>query len=163
MPVSSLPEEFALRLAELPEFAPPQALRERIMHRLAPPARRRWPLPAALAAAAVLALAMLLAPRLQGPDTAPPVVASADPVAASQARSRALEADLAATPRDDAAGGSAGILAAEAELARVDLALQSAYDRNAPATELEPLWRQRTDLLGMLVAAYRNPASLVRI
>ena len=163
MSASSLPEEVAMRLSDLPEFSPPAALRERILERLAPPARRNWPLPAALAAAAVLALAMLLAPGLERPGADPSTVAAADPVAASQARSRALEADLAATRRDGSSGGSAGILAAEAELARVDLALQSAYDRNAPATELEPLWRQRTDLLGALLAAYRNPESLVRI
>ena len=163
MSVSSLPERYGLRLSELPEFAPPEALRERILAQLQAPVRSRWRLPAALAAAAVLGLALVFAPRPDAPTVSSPARAGADPVAASLARSRALEADLAATPRGVAAAGSAGILAAEAELARVDLALQSAYDRNAPAAELEPLWRQRTELLGALVAAYRNPESLVRI
>ena len=163
MSVSSLPEHYARHLAELPEFAPPDALRERIMGVLATSGSSRWRLPATLAAAAVLAGVLVLAPRPEAPTGSTPAPAGGDPVAASLARSRALEADLAATPRGVAAAGNAGILAAEAELARVDLALQSAYDRNAPAAELEPLWRQRTDLLGTLVAAYRNPEFLVRI
>ena len=160
MSVSTLPEPLAMRLSELPEFTPPEALRDRVLARLARPAPRRWLVPAALAAAAVLA-AVLLVPRQETPANAPAGLARPDVVADAQARSRALESDLAAARRGEHA--TAGVLAAEAELARVDLALQSAYDRNAPAAELEPLWRLRTDLLGALVAAYRNPESLVRI
>ena len=159
MSVSTLPESYAMRLSELPEFTPSEDLRERILARVATPTARRWKVAASLAAAAVLA-GVLLAPRPEAPGPAHGL-ALPDAVADTQARSRALESHLALTPRSEHA--SAGVLAAEAELARVDLALQSAYDRNAPAAELEPLWRLRTDLLGALVTAYRNPESLVRI
>lgn len=162
MPVSSLPEGLALRLADLPAFSPPDSLRERIVALHALRTRRRWLLPAALAAGLVLAF-VAVTPRVGAPSVAraPRPLAPVDAVTDTQARSRALEADLAAAPRGDNA--SAAILAAESELARVDLALQSAYDRRATAVELERLWLARTELLSTLVAAYRHPDAVVRI
>jgi hypothetical protein len=60
-----------------------------------------------------------------------------------QARAQALEIQLNAL----AARGDANGLV-DAELVRIDAALQAAYDRGAPANEVTPLWKQRSELLG---------------
>jgi hypothetical protein len=49
------------------------------------------------------------------------------------------------------------------ELARVDFALQSAYDRGADKSELAPLWKQRSELLSVLLAARQQKLALTRI
>jgi hypothetical protein len=51
----------------------------------------------------------------------------------------------------------------EAELARVDHALQAAYDRGARKNELLPLWKQRSDLLSLLLAVRQQQLALTRI
>lgn len=148
-----VPEALRAKLAQLPEFAPPPALWLRIaQERALRRSRRPWLLPAALAAGFALA-AWLGAGLVQRPDDAG--------LAPFVAQSRALEAELLRARSD--AGAHAALVAVESELARVDAALQAAYDRGAPAAELEQLWQERTAMLRTLVAAYRSPASVVRI
>jgi hypothetical protein len=77
-----------------------------------------------------------------------------------QARAQALELQLndALAQRDLPMSGDT-----EEELERVDLALQSAYDRGANKTELVPLWKQRSELLSLLLAARQQQLALTRI
>jgi len=75
-----------------------------------------------------------------------------------QARAQALEVQLnAVAARNDNNG------VVDAELARIDAALQSAYDRGAATNELVPLWKQRSDLLGALLTARQQQVTLTRI
>lgn len=75
-----------------------------------------------------------------------------------QARAQALEIQLnALAARGDANGF------VDAELVRIDAALQAAYDRGAPVNEVTPLWKQRSDLLGALLAARQRQVTLTRI
>jgi hypothetical protein len=79
-----------------------------------------------------------------------------------QARAQALEIQLneatAAAPTKTPSTSDA-----EAELARVDRALQAAYDRGARKNELLPLWKQRGDLLSLLLAVRQQQLALTRI
>jgi hypothetical protein len=77
-----------------------------------------------------------------------------------QARAQALELQLneALAQRDLPMSGDT-----EEELERVDLALQSAYDRGANKTELVPLWKQRSELLSLLLAARQQQLAMTRI
>ena len=77
-----------------------------------------------------------------------------------QARAQALEMQLneALAQRDLPVTGDT-----EEELERVDLALQAAYDRGADKTELVPLWKQRSELLSLLLAARQQQLALTRI
>ncbi|HET7843828.1 MAG TPA: hypothetical protein VFL14_06735 [Xanthomonadales bacterium] len=151
-------EQLERTLAQLPEFAPTgngwlgvmAARRARSGAR-----RRRAGALLAVAAAAVVALAIALPLRL-----APPAVDAGATIAAEVQRSRQLEADLA---NARTAGGNPMLIAVEADLARVDGALQAAYDRGASPAELEPLWRARTAALETLLAGYRHPDTLIRI
>ena len=109
--------------------------------------RQRWT-GAGLAAAALLALAVL----------GPVWLAKPTPAIDWQARAQALEIQLnALAARGDANG------TVDAELVRIDAALQAAYDRSAPANELTPLWKQRSDLLGTLLSARQQQVRLTRI
>ena len=101
-----------------------------------------------LAAAAVFALAAI----------APAWLAKPAPAVDWQARAQALEVQLNALA---ARGEGSGVV--DAELVRIDAALQAAYDRGAPANELTPLWKQRSDLLGALLTAHQQQATLTRI
>jgi len=76
-----------------------------------------------------------------------------------QARAQALEIEL------NAARAVSPVLAADAEteIARVDSALQAAYDRGAQATELAGLWKKRSELLSALLAARQQQLVLTRI
>ena len=101
--------------------------------------------------AAVLVVAMVIAG----------VVKFREPSAVDwQARAQALEMQLneALAQRDLPMAGDT-----EEELERVDLALQSAYDRGANKTELVPLWKQRSELLSLLLAARQQQLALTRI
>jgi hypothetical protein len=144
-------------LAELPEFDAPAArwLDVIAARRARGTAWRRRALLAGVAAAAALAAVALLPSRV-----APPAVDGAA-VALAQAvqRSHALEGELARAR----GAGSAALVTVEADLARVDHALQAAYDRGAPPAELEPLWRERAAALETLLAGYRHPDTLIRI
>ena len=51
----------------------------------------------------------------------------------------------------------------EVELARVDRTLQAAYDRGARKNELLPLWKQRSELLSVLLAVRQQQLALTRI
>jgi hypothetical protein len=77
-----------------------------------------------------------------------------------QARAQALELQLnqAIAQRDELPS-----VDTEEELERVDLALQSAYDRGANKKELAPLWKQRSELLSVLLAARQQQLALTRI
>jgi hypothetical protein len=145
----NLPERVSARLAALPEFDPPAHGFARVLARRA--ARRRRRLAGAFAVAAGLAaVALALGTRAPGPDAAN-----------AQARAQALEADAASAR--PAVVANAPIAALEGELARLDAALQAAYDRGAAPPELERLWQARTETLSALVAAYRHADSIVRI
>jgi hypothetical protein len=76
-----------------------------------------------------------------------------------QARAQALEIQLNETTQT----GTASTSDAEVELARVDRALQTAYDRGARKNELLPLWKQRSDLLSLLLAVRQQQLALTRI
>jgi hypothetical protein len=77
-----------------------------------------------------------------------------------QARAQALEIEFNA-----ARGAASPVLAADAEseLARLDSALQAAYDRGAQPTELAGLWKRRSELLSALLAARQQQLILTRI
>jgi len=101
-----------------------------------------------LAAAAVFALALAV----------PAWLMKAAPAVDWQARAQALEVQLnAVAARSDNNG------VVDAELARIDAALQSAYDRGAATNELVPLWKQRSDLLSALLTARQQQVTLTRI
>ena len=76
-----------------------------------------------------------------------------------QARAQALEIQL----NEATQTGTASTSDAEVELARVDRALQAAYDRGARKNELLPLWKQRSDLLSVLLAVRQQQLALTRI
>ena len=119
-------------LARLPEFEPDPRLWSRIVA-----ARRRrqrvrlgW---VATGLAATLA-AVTVMPRL-GAER------GADDLASWQQRSQALEREWRAR------GADTGDARARAQLRLIDGELQAAYDRAAAASELAPLWRQRSEAL----------------
>jgi hypothetical protein len=79
-----------------------------------------------------------------------------------QARAQALEiqlnqANAASQTRPPFASDT------EVELARVDRTLQAAYDRGAHKNELLPLWKQRSELLSLLLAVRQQQLALTRI
>jgi len=145
-------------LAQLPEFDPPAARWLDVMStRRARGTRRRqhgWTAFAAAAAAAVLAVALVPGWRAPAPGVA------GEALAAQVQRSRQLEQDLA---RARGGVGNLALITVETDLARVDGALQAAYDRGAGPAELELLWRERTAALETLLAGYRHPDTLIRI
>lgn len=102
----------------------------------------------ALAAVAVLTLAV----------AGPGWFARSTPAVDWQARAQALEVQL-----DALASRSDDNSIVDAELARIDASLQAAYDRRAPADELIPLWKQRSDLLSALLTARQQQLALTRI
>ena len=148
-----LPEGLKRQLAALPDFAPPDGLRERV-------AARSWNAPrgaprvARFAAAAVVALAAGAGLLLQRP--APDVASTPD------ARMAGLERDLQALRVANSARGPA-VDALEAELARIDRRLLRAYAGDAATVEVDPLWRDREAVLHQLLLAYRGPDRVIRI
>jgi hypothetical protein len=154
-----VPDAIRASLEALPDFAPSERLRERLARDLAGTrvtTPRRWRYLAAAAAIAVVAFG--LGRWGAGPDQTT-TVASSD--ASMIGRNRVLEAEVAALRVTHAAMGEPA--AGELALARIDHQLQAAYDRGAPLTELESLWRERENTLATLVQTYRRPASAVRI
>lgn len=148
------PEALRRRLAAVPEFDPPAWLDARVQATLAQAPRRRRGWMPVVAVAAGLVVAVALAWR--APPTRAPL-SEADWIE----RSHGLELELARLRlASDAPGGMVGL---EAELARIDRALQAAYDRGATAPELVPLWQQRTDTLDSLVTTWRHRDGVVRI
>lgn len=76
-----------------------------------------------------------------------------------QARAQALELELRA------ADGARHRLSPDAlsELARVDAALQAAYDDGGAAARVTPLWRRRSELLSALLQARESNVEISRI
>jgi hypothetical protein len=79
-----------------------------------------------------------------------------------QARAQALEIQL---NQANAASQASLPLSSdtEVELARVDRTLQAAYDHGARKNELLPLWKQRSELLSLLLAVRQQQLALTRI
>jgi hypothetical protein len=144
----------AQRLAAVPMSEPSADLWSRIEHAHLSrrQRRRRWRF-AGASIAIIAGLAVFISasrlPETTGTDW--------------QARAQALEMQLHA--RALAADGTDNPLAldTESELARVDGALQTAYDHGATKGELVPLWKQRSELLSALLAARRQSLSVTRI
>jgi hypothetical protein len=86
--------------------------------------------------------------------------AQAPPRVDWQARAQALEIQLSALSNPT---NVANTVVVDAELARLDVALQAAYDRAAPADELVSLWKQRSELLDALIAVRQQQIALTRI
>jgi hypothetical protein len=82
-----------------------------------------------------------------------------------QARAQALELQLhaVATATDSAAALDTESDNTVLELARIDGALQKAYDSGAQTSELVPLWKQRSELLSALLTARQQQLALTRI
>jgi hypothetical protein len=79
-----------------------------------------------------------------------------------EARAEALELQLHALQRDtQIASGSAGEI--ESELGDIDRSLQTAYESGAPADQLTPLWKRRSELLDTLIVARKQNLLLTRI
>ena len=74
-----------------------------------------------------------------------------------QSRAQALELQLDALPTPVASEPLARL--AESELAHLDGNLQAAYDRGAPARDLDPLWQRRSELLDALLSVRRQAHS----
>lgn len=163
-------ESLAEALRRLPQVEPPTDLFSDIAATLkARRSRRRWLIPASLAASVALGW-LLVASAGRGPavdDAAPsPVVATTTPAAASPSLelerlseySRRLEAWLADVPDGAPRDGRSLMAAAELEdlVGLVDMQLSAA--RN-PAESL-PLWRQRVALLEDLAAVRSDAARL---
>jgi hypothetical protein len=116
--------------------------------------RRRWlGAGAALCAGLVIVVTLARLPHRAGDDASVPDW---------QARAQALEIQLSAHA-EPASNTNPQSLDAESELAQVDRALQSAYDRGGEKSELVPLWKQRSELLSALLAARRQSLTLTQI
>ena len=139
------------KLAALPEFDPPAELSLRVARAHRAPGVRVpvW------SAAAVLVLAVgAVAAWLAGPGSLPSM-----PSAIS--RFAVLEGEVAQLRAQTTA--SVVVAELEGELARVDRALQGAYDVAAGIDETTPLWRERELLLQSLRRAYSQTELVVRI
>jgi hypothetical protein len=138
------PSNLASRLAELPEFDPPESLWARIeaAHGARNAQRRRRFFGAAGGAlAASIALATLLLHPLRSPNDAPDLLGSL------RGESQRLEAQLSGAHLMH----TSATLGTELELRRLDTTLQHAYEHGADSAELAPLWRRRNELLGVLL------------
>ncbi|HEX6833477.1 MAG TPA: hypothetical protein VF132_08085, partial [Rudaea sp.] len=80
-----------------------------------------------------------------------------------QARAQALETQLRTLAQSERLPRAAATDATRAELLRVDLSLQAAYDRGARADELAPLWKRRSELLDALIEVREQGLALTRI
>lgn len=145
-----LPEAIAARLAALPRFEPRETLWSEVRARR----RRGRALRAGLAAAAVLAIAVL---AIAHRPAAPPAVDAGADLAQMRTLEDALAEARVARPANPA------VHALERELARIDRALQLAYDHAAPEHERAALWRTRADQLDALALAYRHADTIVRL
>lgn len=103
------------------------------------------------AAAFVLVAAVAAVVRFGGERAAEPVD--------WQARAQALELQLRAAEVAPVAAGAPAF----GELARVDAALQAAYDDGAEAKRIEALWKRRSELLDVLLRVRRENIEISRI
>lgn len=78
-----------------------------------------------------------------------------------QARAQALELQLDESMA--ARSVHAFTTDVQQELVQVDRALQSAYDHGAGKSELLPLWKQRSELLSVMLAVRQQQLALTRI
>ena len=78
-----------------------------------------------------------------------------------EARAEALEIQL--NQAEAMSRGARATADTESELATVDRALQAAYDRGADKSELVPLWKQRSELLSVLLTVRQQQLALTRI
>ncbi|HZP65018.1 MAG TPA: hypothetical protein VFB32_01800 [Rudaea sp.] len=115
-------------------------------------ARRRWRVAAAGAALSIVAAAVVLFPTANGSGETD-----------WQARAQALEIELHSAPRTAAEFYDPAAAETASELALLDGALQAAYDRGAPESEIVPLWKKRSELLTVLLDVRRRDAAVTRI
>jgi len=101
-----------------------------------------------------------LAAALAGVLVVPAMWKTPAPAMDWQARAQALEVQLNTLAAQVSTGDAPEL---DAELARIDVALQAAYDRGAQTGELVPLWKQRSELLSTLLAARQQQLMLTRI
>jgi len=147
-----VPESLRQQLAALPQFEPPATLRARVAVAWTQPRRGRGVAPG-IAAAAALVLALAIGWSLRDPPPAP--------AADLAVRMAGLEREVVALRAARAPAAAASAL--ESELARIDRALQAAYDDDAPAAHIKALWTDREALLDGLLLAYRQPDRMIRI
>ena len=147
-----------LRLRTLPVGEPSPDLWQRIAATHAGRMRRTRMRSVIGSCLAVMALvAVLVAPKWLAPSATQREVDW-------QARAQALELQLHAL--QDANGtrtDTAGALDAQSEIARVDDALQTAYDTGAEKDQLELLWKRRSELLGTLISVRQRHVEISRI
>jgi hypothetical protein len=148
-----------LRLRELPVGEPSPDLWQRIADTHAGRVRRarvrRGIVGSSLAA--IVLLAILVVPKWLEPSAAQRDVDW-------QARAQALELQLRALRDSSGAhADNAGALEAQSEIARVDDALQAAYDTGAEKDQLELLWKRRSELLGALISVRQRHVEISRI
>lgn len=148
-----------LRLRELPIGEPSPDLWQRIADthagRVRRARRRRGVIGSSLAVLALVAV--LVAPKWLAP-------AATERDVDWQARAQALELQLHALR--DSTGARAdddGALAAQLEIARVDDALQAAYDTGAERDQVTLLWKRRSELLGTLINVRQRHVEISRI
>jgi hypothetical protein len=148
-----------LRLRALPVGEPSPDLWQRIADTHAGRVRRarmrRGIIGSSLAA--LILVAVLIAPKWLAPSAMEREVDW-------QARAQALELQLRAL-RDSAGAhtDNAGALETQSEIARVDDALQAAYDAGAERDQLELLWKRRSELLGALISVRQRHVEISRI
>ena len=148
-----------LRLGELPAGEPSPDLWQRIADTHAGRVRRtrmrRGIIGSCLAVMALVAV-------LLGPNWLAPSVTERE--VDWQARAQALELQLHAL--QDATGArayTAGALDAQSEIARIDDALQTAYDTGAEKNQRDLLWKRRSELLGTLISVRQRHVEISRI
>ena len=148
-----------LRLRELPVGEPSPDLWQRIADthtgRVRRARMRRGIIGSSLAA--LILIAVLVAPKWLEPSAMERGVDW-------QARAQALELQLRVL-RDSTSArtDNAGALEAQSEIARVDDALQAAYDTGAERDQLDLLWKRRSELLGALISVRQRHVEISRI
>ena len=80
-----------------------------------------------------------------------------------QARAQALELQLHALDGAEPARPLNVVIEAQSELARIDAALQAAYDEGVDGARLNALWKRRSELLGALLRARQQNMEISRI
>ena len=150
-----------MRLGKLPVMEPSPDLWERIAgaQRVRLRRRRRLRRLGALGAG-ILGIVLLFGSAVRfGAVDRPGSVAAVD----WQARAQALELQLHAL-RGTAPEGSGALPAdVQNELVLLDAALQAAYDDGAAHDRVDALWKRRSELLSVLLAARRHDLRISRI
>ena len=148
-----------LRQSELPVGEPSPDLWQRIADTHAGRVRRARVRRGIIGSSLVVMLlvAVLVVPKWLAPSAAQRDVDW-------QARAQALELQLRELRDSSGAhADNAGALEAQSEIARVDDALQAAYDTGAEKDQLELLWKRRSELLGALISVRQRHVEISRI